>query len=194
MTVGLSIRKITKVSKNKKVYDFTVDGAHHYLLANGIVSHNSYVPTQKLGGGAGLEYASSTIIFLTRAKDKDDKTKEVTGSIITANLKKSRLTVVDKKVSTLLDFREGLDPYYGLLPIALKANIVKKVGNKYQFPDGVTAFESAILKSPENFYTPEILDSIDKECQNIFLYGKGDIEEEEEVHETEKKSKKKETA
>lgn len=46
--------KITKVSKNSKrttVYDFTVKDVHHYLLDNGVVTHNSYVPTKAMSGG-----------------------------------------------------------------------------------------------------------------------------------------------
>ena len=67
----------------------------------------SYVPVKKMGGGSGLEYAASGIVFLSKKKDKtlDDEDGR-TGSVITAHTKKSRLTVEDKKVETWLNRSE----------------------------------------------------------------------------------------
>jgi len=134
----------------------------------------SYVPTKKMGGGSGLEYAASTILFLSKKKDKD-KDNQVTGAIITANLKKARLTIENKKVETLLDYSDGLDPCYGLVDLAEKFGVFKKVSNKYEFPDGTKAFESAILKEPEKYFTKDILDQIDEKCKDEFLYGKSNV-------------------
>lgn len=157
--------KITSIKQiqSEPVYDFTVDTAHHYILENGVITHNS-----------GLEYAASTILFLSKKKDKD-KDGTVSGAIITANLKKGRLTIENKKVETLLDYSDGLDPYYGLLPLAEKFEIFKKVSNKYELPDGTKAFESAILNDPAKFFTKEILDLIDEKCKDEFLYGKTNV-------------------
>jgi hypothetical protein len=132
------------------------------------------VPTKKKGGGSGLEYAASTILFLSKKKDKD-KDNQITGAIITANLKKARLTIENKKVETLLDYTDGLDPYYGLLDLAEKFDIIKKVSTRYELPDGTKAFESAILNDPEKYFTKDILDRIDEACKNEFLYGKSNV-------------------
>jgi len=158
--------KITAIKKvpTEKVYDITVKDAHHYILENGAITHNS-----------GLEYAASTIVFLSKKKDKDKSTNEVTGAIITAVLKKARLSIENKKVETLLDYSSGLDPYYGLLELAHKFDLVKKVSNKYEFPDGTKAFESVIHKNPEKYFTQDLLDKIDEMCQNEFLYGKTNV-------------------
>ena len=140
----------------------------------------SYVPMKKMGGGSGLEYAASTIIFLSKKKDKaldDDDGR--TGAVITAHLKKSRMTIEDKRVETWLNYQEGLDKYYGLLTLAEKYGIVKKVSNKYEFPDGTKAFESQIKKNPEKFFTDTILTMIEEGCQADFLYGKYNVEVEE---------------
>jgi RecA/RadA recombinase len=134
----------------------------------------SYVPTKKMGGGSGLEYAASTILFLSKKKDKD-KDGGVSGAIITANLKKARLTIENKKVETLLDYADGLDPYYGLLDLAEKFNIIKKVSTRYELPNGTKAFESVILMNPEKYFTQDILDQIDEACKNEFLYGKSNV-------------------
>lgn len=133
----------------------------------------AYVPTKKMGGGSGLEYAASTIIFLSKKKDKMlDNEDGRTGTVVTAHSKKARLTIEDKKVETWLNYQHGLDPYYGLLDIAEKHNIFKKVSTRFELPDGTKAFESQIVKNPEKFFTKEILDQIDEACKQEFLYGK----------------------
>lgn len=129
----------------------------------------SYIPTKKMGGGAGLEYAASTIIFLSKKKEKQGDSQ--VGNIITCRLQKSRLTIEQKKVSTLLYFEKGLDRHYGLLEIAEAAGLVKKVSTKYEFADGTKAFESVITKNPEKYFTEELLARIDEACKKEFLYG-----------------------
>jgi RecA/RadA recombinase len=133
----------------------------------------SYVPTKKMGGGSGLEYAASTIIFLSKKKDKTDN--EITGSIITAVLKKARLTIENKKVETLLEYSSGLDPYYGLLGLAEKFGIFKKVSTRYELPNGEKAFESHIVNNPEKYFTADIMKEIDEKCKTEFLYGKTNL-------------------
>ena len=135
----------------------------------------AYIPTKKMGGGSGLEYAASTIIFLSKKKDRDKDSKEVTGSIITAVTNKARLTIENKKVETLLDYTDGLDPYYGLLDLAEKFGIFKKVSTRFELPNGEKAFESQIIKNPEKFFTKEVLDLIDEKCKDEFCYGKSNV-------------------
>lgn len=129
----------------------------------------SYIPTKKMGGGSGLEYAASTIIFLSKKKQKQGD--EHVGNIITTKLQKSRQTIENKKVETLLYFDRGLDKYFGLLQIAEDSGLVKKVANKYEFADGTKAFENAIVKNPEKFFSEELLTQIDEVCKKEFLYG-----------------------
>jgi hypothetical protein len=155
----LSIKKV----QTEPVYDFTVNTAHHYILENGTITHNS-----------GLDYAASSIVFLSKKKNKD-KDNEVTGAIIKTVLKKARLTIENKEVETLLDYASGLDPYYGLLDLAVKFGIAKKVSTRYEFPDGTKAFESQIHKTPEKFFTEDVLKQIDEMCKNEFLYGKSNV-------------------
>lgn len=145
----------------------------------------SYVPTKKMGGGSGLEYAASTIVFLSKKKDKmlDDEDGR-TGAVITSHTKKARLTIEDKKIETWLNYSTGLDRYYGLLALAEQAGIVKKVSTRYEFPNGSKDFEKAIKKNPEKFFTKDVLDSIDEYCKSEFLYG-GNSKVEELVEEEE---------
>lgn len=140
----------------------------------------SYVPVKKMGGGSGLPYASDIIIFLSKKTDKqldDDSGK--TGTVITATLKKGRFTIQDSKVDTWLNYRTGLDRYYGLLDLAEKFGIVKKVSTRYEFPCGDKAFEKEIKKNPKKYFTEEILDQIDKKCHHEFMYSNPEEVEEE---------------
>lgn len=134
----------------------------------------SYIPTKKMGGGDGLVYAASTIVYLTKKKEKQGD--EHVGNIITARLNKSRMTIENKKVETLLYFDRGIDTHYGLLDFAEEAGIVKKVANKYEFPDGTKAFENAIIKNPTKYFSEEMLNQIDQFCKKEFLYGQSNEE------------------
>jgi len=180
MTTGLKIKNIKKIeSKNTPVFDFEVEDAHHYILGDGTVSHNSYVPTKEMSGGSGLKYTASTIVMLTKKKDKDGT--EVVGNIIKAKLHKSRFTKENSVVEIRLTYSTGLDRYYGLLDIAEKYNIIKKVSTRYELPDGTKVFGKNINEEPEKYFTKEVLDQIDEACKREFLYGQdgiGAIEEE----------------
>jgi RecA/RadA recombinase len=138
----------------------------------------SYVPMKKMGGGSGLEYAASTIIFLSKKKDKD-KDGSISGAIITALLKKSRMTIENKKVETRLNYAHGLDKYYGLLDLAIKFGVFKKVSTRIELPDGSKAFESQIEANPEKYFDQATLDVIDDFCKAEFLYGSMNVTEEE---------------
>jgi RecA/RadA recombinase len=138
----------------------------------------SYVPTKRQGGGDGLPYAASQIIFLSKKKDREDG--EVTGVLITAKLEKSRLTKENQSVETLLRYDTGLDRFGGLLELAEEAEIVKKVSTKYEFPDGSKVFEKHIKAHGAKYWTQELLERIDGYCKENFLYGVGEAPPEEE--------------
>jgi len=129
----------------------------------------AYVPTKELGGGSGLKYAASTIVTLSKKKDKQDD--EVVGNIITCKLYKSRLTKENKIVQVQLNFDSGLNRYYGLVDLALDYGIFKKNSTKIELPDGTKVFEKHINEEPEKYFTQEILKQIDERVQEDFKYG-----------------------
>lgn len=169
MTTSNKIVNIEKVIGDYKVYDFEVEDAHHYVFSNGVLSHNSYVPMKEMSGGSGLKYTASTIVYLSKKKDKDGS--EVIGNIIKAKLQKSRFTKENSSVDIRVTFSTGLDRYYGLLDIAEKYEIIKKVSTRYELPDGSKVFGKAINDNPEKYFTKEVLDRIDEACKKEFLYG-----------------------
>ena len=128
----------------------------------------AYIPTKEMGGGSGLKYAASSIIYLGKKKDKDGK--EVIGNIIKAETHKSRLSKEGKKVEVRLSFDRGLDPYYGLLSLGEKYEVFKRVGNRIETPEG-KVYPKVLYENPEKYFTPEIMQALDECAKKEFGYG-----------------------
>ena len=130
----------------------------------------SYVPTKEMSGGSGLKYAASSIIYLSKKKEKDGT--EVVGNIIKCKTQKSRLSKENKDVEVRLFYDDrGLDKYYGLLDLAEKYEIFKKVGTRYDVGDGTTQFGKTINENPEKYFTSDIMQALDEAAKKEFLYG-----------------------
>ena len=129
----------------------------------------SYIPTKEMGGGSGLKYAASTIIYLSRKKEKDGK--EVIGNIIKAKTHKSRLSKENKEVQVRLYYDErGLDRYYGLLELGEIGGIWKNVAGRYEI-NGKKVYGKQILANPDEYFTPEVMQALDEIAQKEFSYG-----------------------
>jgi hypothetical protein len=151
------VKSIKKV-ETEEVYDITVEGEHHYILHGGIVSHNS-----------GLKYAASTIIHLSKKKEKDGT--EVIGNIIKAKTAKSRLSKENQDVEIRLFYDErGLDRYYGLLELGELGGMWKNVAGRYEI-DGKKIYAKEILKTPEKYFTEEVMQKLDVIAKGEFSYG-----------------------
>ena len=137
----------------------------------------SMFPTKEMGGGSGLKYAASSIVYLSKKKEKDGT--EVVGNIIHCKNAKSRLTIEHKQVDVRLMYERGLDRYYGLLELALKHGIFKSVSTRIELPDGTKTFGKTINNEPEKYFTEEIMQQLDECAKKEFKYGKK-IEPEEE--------------
>ena len=130
----------------------------------------SMYPQKEMGGGSGLKYAASSIIYLGKRKEKDGD-NQVIGNIIHCKNYKSRLTKENAQIDVRLTYKEGLDRYYGLLEIAEEAGIFKKVSTRYEMPDGTKVFGKSINDEPEKYFTKEVLKQIDETTKKKFLYG-----------------------
>ncbi len=115
-------KEITDALNDKQVRDMTksqlVKGAFRMLtLKLGqakipmiVTNHTydvigSYVPTKEMGGGSGLKYAASTIIYLSKKKEKDGT--DIVGNLIKAKTAKSRLSKENKDVTVRLYYDEA---------------------------------------------------------------------------------------
>jgi RecA/RadA recombinase len=129
----------------------------------------SMYASKEMGGGSGLKYAASSIVYLSKRKEKDGT--EVVGNIIHCKNHKSRLTIENKMVDVRLSYDKGLDRYYGLLDLAEKYGIIKKVSTRYELPDGTKAFGKQINKEPEKYFTEDIMNQLEDACKKEFKYG-----------------------
>ncbi|MBO7042971.1 AAA family ATPase [bacterium] len=128
----------------------------------------SFIPQDVVAGGEALQYAASSIIMLTKAKDRQGS--ELVGNIITCNAYKSRFTKEGTKVKTRLRFDTGLDRYYGMIDLAEAAGIWKKVGTRYDV-GGKMTYGKTIEENPTEYFTPEVLDKINEYVKQAFSYG-----------------------
>jgi RecA/RadA recombinase len=129
----------------------------------------SMFPQKEMGGGSGLKYAASSIIYLSKRKEKDGT--EVIGNIIHCKNHKSRLTVENRMVDVRLTYDKGLDRYYGLLELAEKYEIFKKVSTRFELPDGSKQFGKTILNDPETYFTEDIMHKLNIAAETEFKYG-----------------------
>jgi RecA/RadA recombinase len=142
-----------------------------------IVTNHVYVgvgmyPTNEVSGGGGFKYACSAIIMLGKSKDKDGM--EVVGNFIRAKNYKSRFGKENAQISMRLSYKTGLDKYYGLLELAERHGIFKKVSTRYELPDGRKVFGKSINENPTEYFTEEILDRLEKCAVQDFSYGDHD--------------------
>jgi RecA/RadA recombinase len=179
-------KEITDALNDKQVRDMTksqlVKGAFRMLtLKLGqanipmiVTNHTydvigAYVPTKEMGGGSGLKYAASTIIYLSKKKEKDGT--EVVGNIIKAKTAKSRLSKENQEVEVRLYYDErGLDRYYGLLELGEEIGMWKNVAGRYEI-NGKKIYGKEILKNPDQYFTEEVMQQLDAAAKQQFSYG-----------------------
>ena len=151
------IKSITSVGTGD-VYDISVEKYENYILENGVITHNS-----------GLKYAASTIIHLSKKKEKDGT--EIIGNIIKCKTIKSRLSKENQDVEVRLYYDErGLDKYYGLLELGELGGMWKNVAGRYEM-DGKKIYAKQILAEPEKYFTPEVMQALDETARKEFSYG-----------------------
>ena len=179
-------KEITDALNDKQVRDMTksqlVKGAFRMLtLKLGqanipmiVTNHTydvigSYVPTKEMGGGSGLKYAASTIIYLSKKKEKDGT--EIVGNIIKAKTAKSRLSKENKTVEIRLYYDDrGLDRYYGLLELGEIGGLWKNVAGRYEI-NGKKVYAKEVYKNPEKYFNAEVMQALDETAQKEFSYG-----------------------
>ena len=133
----------------------------------------AYMPTKEMGGGSGLKYAASTIVYLSKKKEKDGT--EVIGNIIHCKTQKSRLSKENMMVDVRLRYDTGLDKYYGLLELATKYGIFKQVSTRIELPDGTKQYAKSIYSDPEKYFTDDILKQLDEAAHKEFSYGNAEV-------------------
>ena len=139
------------------------------LVTNHTYESMSLYGGKQMSGGSGLQYAASSIIYLSKSKEKDGT--EVIGNIIRAKTQKSRLSKENKEAQIRLYYDErGLDRYYGLLELGEIGGLWKNVAGRYEI-DGKKIYAKQILKEPEVYFTEEVMQQLDQIAHKEFSYG-----------------------
>lgn len=172
-----NVRDMTKAQLTKSVFRILTLKLGKANIPMLVTNHTydvvgSYVPTKEMGGGSGLKYSASTIIYLGKKKEKDGT--DLIGNIIKCEAKKSRLTREGSKVETRLFFDErGLERHYGLLELGERANIWKNSAGRYEI-NGKKVYGKEILRNPDQYFTEEVMEQLEKQAAAEFLYGASD--------------------
>jgi hypothetical protein len=111
----MKIKSITQVGK-RPVFDISVDKVEHYVLENGVVTHNS-----------GPYLSADTIFIIGRQQEKDGT--DVTGYNFIINVEKSRHVREKSKIPIEVRFEGGISTWSGLLDVALESGHVIKPKN-----------------------------------------------------------------
>ena len=133
----------------------------------------AYMPMKEMGGGSGLKYAASTIVYLSKKKEKEGT--EVIGNIIHCKTQKSRLSKENMMIDVRLRYETGLDKYYGLLDLATKYGIFKQVSTRIELPDGTKQYAKSIYADPEKYFTDDILKQLDEAAKKEYSYGNTEV-------------------
>ena len=129
----------------------------------------SMFPTKEMGGGSGLKYAASSIVYLSKKKEKDGT--EVIGNIVHCKNHKSRLTIENKMVDVRLTYDKGLDRHYGLIDLAVKYDIFKSVSTRIELPDGSKQYGKTIMNDPDKYFTEDVMKQLEEAVGKEFKYG-----------------------
>lgn len=119
------ITLIKKIKNNdiEKVYDIEVENDHHYLLEDGIISHNS-----------GPIFAASALVAIKKGKLKEDeegdKITEVAGIRAMCKVMKTRYNKPFEGTQLKIPYSGGLDAYSGLFEM-FETKLLTKDGNRY---------------------------------------------------------------
>ncbi len=142
-----------------------------FLLTNHTYDSPNMYAAKQISGGSGLKYAASSIVMLNKSKDKDDK--EVVGIKIRATNVKARPGCGKENAECImkLNYKTGLDKYFGLLELGEKHKVIKRSGAYYQLPDGTKAYAKVILESPKKYFTDELMKQLDKAAAKEYTYG-----------------------
>jgi len=133
-----------------------------------------YDPT-KMGGGTGLEFAASIIIYLSKSAVREEgknKIKDLVGNNITCILHKGRLTIEGSRIKIGLDFKKGIDKYNGILEFLTDAGILKKKGAWISYNgENIAQGDKKFYTIVHDFINDDILEELQSYVEERFCYG-----------------------
>lgn len=164
----MKISSIKKVGK-KPVYDLSVAEVEHYVLKNGVITHNT-----------GIYYSANQIFIITKSQEKDGT--ELTGFKFTINIEKSRYVKEKAKLPFTVYFDGGIQKWSSLFELAQESgHIIKPKVGWYQTVDMDTgeisekSYRAKDLENNDDFFEKLIKDKIFKDfVERKFKLATGD--------------------
>jgi RecA/RadA recombinase len=138
-----------------------------------------YDPT-KMGGGQGLEFAASIIIFLNKTAVREekatgkgkDKIKHLIGNDITFIVHKGRMTIEGSRAILGLDFKKGINQYAGILSLFISAGIFVKKGAWISYNGvNVAQGDKQFYNNVDKIVTDGIISELEPYIEEKFCYG-----------------------
>lgn len=105
---------------------------------------------KKIAGGEGGKYNCSIILNCSKTYEKT-KDKEILGVLLKFGVFKSRITREKWSVPIYLNYKKGINKYYGLHTFALDANLIAEYSSKL-FPDVIVPVDSEGKKVKSKMY------------------------------------------
>lgn len=143
----MKIKNIIKVGKHK-VYDLSIEDVEHYVLENGVVTHNT-----------GMIYASNTIWQIGKRQIKEGK--EVIGYDFMINIDKSRYLKEKAVIPLNVTYSGGINVWGGLMDVAVLGGFVTKPSNGWYVRPHIKDDKKSRLNDTncEEFWKPVLEDT-----------------------------------
>ena len=109
---SMKIKSIKPIGK-RKVYDLSVKDAQHYVLEDGVVTHNT-----------GPMYSADNVWILGRQQDKDND--GIQGYKFVINIEKSRFVKERSKITVSVTYDKGINRWSGLFEEAVDLGFIIK--------------------------------------------------------------------
>ncbi len=130
-----SVADMTRAKQLKSL--FRIITPYFTMLDIPCIAINHTYETQEMysktvmSGGTGIMYSADTVIILGKQQEKDGK--EIVGYHFIMNIEKSRFVKEKRKIPLSVTYEKGINPFSGLLEIALDTgHLVKPSNGWYQ--------------------------------------------------------------
>lgn len=121
------------------VTPFLAKNALPFLAINHTYETQEMYAKTIMGGGKGAMLSANTVFFISKSKEKDEKTKEVSGFRFKLIIEKSRFVREGAVIPVDIDFATGIKSYQGIVELAKKLDWLQMPKNGwYQFVNPTT--------------------------------------------------------
>ena len=159
-TLQKELKPLYKMLANivKTKDSIALSAGHYYGNPSG------YGDADQIAGGKYLKLAVDITVAFKKAKLFDGD-KNVIGNKLTATTMKNRMYPPFNEATIEIDFEHGINPYAGLMEIALEADILSNTGNTYIYIDSTgeerkAVGEKQVYTKLFGVYGEEIVDKI----------------------------------